>query len=73
MIGLTKAFPAMMSRRRQEMADVMLDFLNTSASVINRPGGTDGITLRHTVAFVGLTHSLETVKGSGEMTQKKRT
>lgn len=63
----------MMPRRRQETADVMLDFLNRGAGVINHPGGTDGITLRHTVAFVGLTHSLETVKGSGEMTLKKRT
>lgn len=67
-IGMAKAFPAMRSHRRQQIADVMLNYLNNSASVINHPGRADAVTLHHMVACVGLTHELEIVKGSGEMT-----
>lgn len=41
--GMSKAFPAMKSHRRQGIAEVLLGYLKKSASVINQPGRAEAV------------------------------
>lgn len=55
------AFPAMMPRRRENIAAVMLQYLNNSSAVVNRPGGAQALILKRMLTCVSLAHEPQLV------------